>query len=518
MPMEIHKEQIRLNEVLCSEYARATAESDIIVPDINPDILKVLRVSAAACITQKSVQQGRAYIQGIVRINILYIPEDDLSGKIKCINATLDFSHVINAEGAKPGMILCAEADCEKTEDNLINSRKLNIKCTLGINVKIISPKETEAAVPSEDNCGLELKTEKFGIICATPDYDAEFTLKEVLPLPGGKPAAAEILKADAVCFTSELKISDKRAALRGEARLSVLYRAATDESGEAIECAEYTLPFTEAPDGAELKEGMEGEADYSVKSIVCTPCDSEDGANTALSVEITVCAAVRGFETSALSVLSDAYGKDFNVDIEKKAFDIERFLGSGYIQLPQKEVMEVPDYLPEIMKVCDVAATPVVSSVEISDGKVLVSGSVCANVLYITRSSDLPVAGFEQSFEFSHSFDIPDIKEDAICEAKVTPEHISYTLSGDRTLSLRIITALSLKCMVLEKTMLIESIEKNDEPVGSGSPVSIYFVQPGDTLWSIAKRYRTSVKNIMEDNELESDRLQTGDIIKIFR
>ena len=71
---------------------------------------------------------------------------------------------------------------------------------------------------------------------------------------------------------------------------------------------------------------------------------------------------------------------------------------------------------------------------------------------------------------------------------------------------------------MVLEKTMLIESIEKNDEPVGSGSPVSIYFVQPGDTLWSIAKRYRTSVENIKEDNELESDRLQTGDIIKIFR
>ena len=180
---------------------------------------------------------------------------------------------------------------------------------------------------------------------------------------------------------------------------------------------------------------------------------------------------------------------------------------------------MELPDYLPEIAKICDISAFPVVKNVEISDGKVVVCGSVCVNVLYITHSFDLPVAGFEQNFEFSHSFDIPNIKEGAICEAKVIPEHTSYTLSGNRSIALRIITSVSLKCMFPEKTMLIENIEKTDVPVLPLSPISIYFSQSGDTLWGIAKKYRISPEKLATDNEIDENcTLKDGQTMKIFR
>lgn len=520
MPMEIHKEQIKLNEVICSEYGQTTVESDIIVPDINPDILKVLKTNACACITQKSIQQGRVYIRGIVRINLLYLPEDNLSGELKCINSVLDFSHIINVPEAKEGMILCAEAECESVEENLINSRKINIKCLLGINVKIISPKKIEAAVSADETSGLEVKRKNFEVISTTPDYDFEFVLKERLSFPQGKPDSCEILRADSALFTNELKISDKKAALSGEAKLSVLYRGKNETgSAEVIECAQYSLPFTETPVGEEFKEGMEGEVDYSVKSIICTAEPQSEGEEDALYAEITVCACIRAFKTEKLCVLSDVFAKEFNVDAERKAFDIESFLGNGYIQIPQKEIMELPPYLPEISKVCDISAVPVVSGVEISDGKVIVKGRVCVNALYITDSADLPVAGFEQSFEFLHSFEILGIKDGAICEAKVTPEHISYTLSGDRSLALRIITSLSLKCMVLEKTMLIENVEKSSDPLPKQSPVTIYFAQQGDTLWDVAKKYHISEEKLKEDNEcIENDALKCGDIIKIFR
>ena len=177
--------------------------------------------------------------------------------------------------------------------------------------------------------------------------------------------------------------------------------------------------------------------------------------------------------------------------------------------------------YLPEIKKVCDISITPNVCDISISEGSILVKGNICANLLYLTPSPELPVAGCEQEYTFSHSFALPCGCENAVCEAKVTPEHISYTLSGDRLLELRIICALSVKCLSADETLVIEEITETDSPVDTLPEIIIYFVQKGDTLWSIAKKYHISPDKIAYDNDLPpnslDDPLTIGMKIKIL-
>jgi LysM repeat protein len=50
---------------------------------------------------------------------------------------------------------------------------------------------------------------------------------------------------------------------------------------------------------------------------------------------------------------------------------------------------------------------------------------------------------------------------------------------------------------------------------VGSGSAAT-HEVQPGESLWSVAKRYRTSVDQIRETNHLESDRIRVGQKLNV--
>ena len=38
------------------------------------------------------------------------------------------------------------------------------------------------------------------------------------------------------------------------------------------------------------------------------------------------------------------------------------------------------------------------------------------------------------------------------------------------------------------------------------------YIVQPGDSLWKIAKKFHTTVENIMETNGLSSDEIRPGE------
>lgn len=526
MSVKLHKERIKMNEILCSEYGQATAESDIIVPDINPDVLKILRVSARAYVTQKNVQQDRAYIQGVIKLNILYVPESFECGKIKAINTSLDFSHIAEAKGAKPGMCINAEAECESISDTLVNSRKLNVKCTVGVSVKICacSEKELAVSVPEEDN--LELKCSKLKLINYAADADREFVISERLDLPAGKPHICEILKLGAAASTAELRITEGKAVVRGELKLSVLYSGAPDHaeteaddgSAESIEFAEYTLPFTEVFDSAGLKEGMEGEIDYCIKDINCSAQDGENGENTCLNADIIVGALVKATELTEISVIEDAYSTTSNISPKKKAYDIERLLDSGYIQIPQKEILEIPDYLPEIQKVCDISAVPSVTDISVSGDCATVKGIISVNLLYITRSPELPVAGFDKTFEFTHSFELCEPCEDSVCEAKITGEHLSYTLSGDRALELRLINSLSIKCMASDKTEFIDEIEEDDAPLRELPPVIIYFVQPGDTLWDIAKRFRSSSEKIAADNSISDNLIKPGQKLMIFR
>ena len=44
------------------------------------------------------------------------------------------------------------------------------------------------------------------------------------------------------------------------------------------------------------------------------------------------------------------------------------------------------------------------------------------------------------------------------------------------------------------------------------------YIVKEGDELWSLAKRYNTTMEGIAEINDLADEKLKTGERILIFK
>ena len=63
------------------------------------------------------------------------------------------------------------------------------------------------------------------------------------------------------------------------------------------------------------------------------------------------------------------------------------------------------------------------------------------------------------------------------------------------------------------------KKIVKKDKKIkNDASCIRVYFPKSGDTLWKIAKRYKTTVSNIMELNNLENDNIKVGDKLYIQR
>ena len=57
-----------------------------------------------------------------------------------------------------------------------------------------------------------------------------------------------------------------------------------------------------------------------------------------------------------------------------------------------------------------------------------------------------------------------------------------------------------------------------NTEELESRPGIVGYFVQQGDTLWNLAKKYNTTVENIKEVNYMEKEGINKGDKILIFK
>ena len=508
--VELNKKEVKVNEVLYSGYTKTTAEGDIIVPDINPDVLKILKVSERTYITKKSIKDSKCFVEGTVALNILYLPEDDLQGKIKAVNYSLPFSSAFPVTESRPEMKISVEAECEGLRDRLINSRKLNISCDVGISIKITSEKEISLSSPSPSE-DIYFKNADIRLLSPDKDIEKEITISEKLSIPQSMPPLREILSCSLSEESSDLKLSENKAVVKGELKASVIYLA-EDEDG-SIQCMEDIIPFGEVFDIDSDDGERNGELDIHIKDISFKKDDYDDSG--VICLDIILMLTLRTSGENLYPVIEDAYGTKKDIKIKKCTHNIEKILDKGITQFPQKEIIDIPPYLPGVKKVCDISCRPYVKEVLLEDTSAVVKGETEINVLFLTEDNDLPVGSFKETIPFSVSIPISFKCDKVTVDAKIKNEHLSYTLLSDKALEIRLINSVFLKCMCSENTELIEEIEYESNEIERPSMV-IYFARQGDTLWDIAKKYHTDPNKIEMLNDIK-DGIKEGDIIKIF-
>lgn len=513
MSVNIKRKNVALKEIMCSKYGQTKVESDLIVPDTKPDIAKVLQICGRAVITQKTVQQDKAYIQGIVYLTVVYVPEE--GGGVKSMFFSLDFSHVMEAKGAESGNHIWAETDIEEIDYSVVNSRKLSVKCSVGIDTKISRTKEAKLPSGIEGESSVQARHEGIKLSCASAEEEQDFRFRERIEVPSGKPHIGEIIKFRARCNPSEVKYSDGRIIASGDMEISVLYSAAEDLSINSID---ETLPFNETIEGMTLPEG-DCEANYVVKNAEFEVEEDADDSRRFINVDITVCGIFRTTENIEESVISDAFDTQNPVKLTKSAYNIESIIDKSTTQIAHKESVAIPDYMPGIYRMCDCSGEARVTGISIENGRINVDGEILSNSIYLSSEEGNPVSGLSHVSSFSQSVDMPYSDKDSICEAKVELDHIGYSINSDRSLEFRFIVILSVTVLRGESLEIIDDIEIDENSDGKVLPsATIYFPEDGETVWDIAKRYMATPEAIMKENNLEGDTLRKGQKICIFR
>ena len=96
--------------------------------------------------------------------------------------------------------------------------------------------------------------------------------------------------------------------------------------------------------------------------------------------------------------------------------------------------------------------------------------------------------------------------------------QSVSYRINGGNKLDLRIETKLNITLVKNNKINYVSSITPDSENKikKDGSALILYYASQGESVWSIAKEYAVSCKAVMEENELDNDKITAHTVLFI--
>ncbi len=501
--MELIKDTVSICEAAVRGTTQAMADGDIIVPDVKPDILKILQVDADACVTDKYIENGRLVINGRIDYKALYIPDKE-NVRIKSILTSMEFKQVVDARDADADVRPIVSVSVERVEFSAVNSRKLRLRAVAGIDYELCRIIETDICTDVEDEFA-ERKKRKIDFENTVDISEHSFTIKEALEVPSGQTSIAEILKTDVRISDTEYKTVTGKVIVKGSAGVCVLY---TDEDGE-IKYIEAELPFTEVFDADGVGEDSICDVDYCLMGVMCEALPDSDGDMRIAELDIDIAAAVRGVEIEEKEILSDCFIPYKNTKCETERIRLTETVERPAVQNTLREIIDFPSNVPGVRGVYNVMTNAFVTKAELQRNKIICEGKIEAYILYLTDSGENPVYSYKKDIPFSYMLDCRSGADAPDVNIKAVVRHVSYNLNSTGGLELRCLLDIESKLQKVTEIDNITDIIAEERNKRSG--IVIYFSREGDTVWDIAKSYAVPQEMIKQYNNADENSTDGG-------
>lgn len=519
MSLELIKEAVRVNNLLGEDTIQAVMENDIIVPDSKPDMARVLLLDGDIFITGCDTGTDRTVVTGSVVYKILYI-SDDGSKSAKSIVSNIPFSYTVDIPGARSGMKCRAKGTIEHIDHTLLNGRKINVKAILSINAKAYDEIEREIASGITGLDNLQVLTDSIPVNTFLGSNKINFIIKEDLELPSSKPAVAEILRNDVKITGKDFKIADGKIIVKGDISISTLYTA--DDETRSLQFVENEVTFTQFVELDNVTEDTAVNVDFDLIDYKIEPLEDADGELKNLRAEVGMNIYATGLFQKDIEVLSDAYSPKSKIVFEKQMVSVDEIVAENRSQMVIKDTVDLEQCNPEVAEIFNVLCKYNVSESRIEDDKVIIEGSIENNILYLANNEDQPVFCHKKEIPFKHAVELKGIRGDMKPEVSVELDHCNYSMLSSNQVELRTALTVDIRVESQNRFPVINKAAEgqlDEKKLLSMPSVIIYIIQPGDSMWKIAKKYGTTVDTLLKTNNLnEKDILMPGQQIIILK
>lgn len=505
MPLDLVKERIVLDNQAGSQSTQVLVEGDIIVPDSKPDIDVILRSGGEALIGDVRVNENTVSFSGNLLIDVLYRAERE-DRAIYAMESSLPFEDTIYIEGIAPETNVQLTAIVSDLDTNLINDRKIGIRALITVLANAENQFQGEAVMAVNNMPDLQVLSDSMTVNHTVEHKKDRFAIKEELALTSGKPNIGEILLSDVRITDKEVRPMEGKVLIRGNAKVSTLYVGDQDDS--VLEVVEHEIPFNGYVEAKDVTPKMFAQANLSVLQKDIRALTNEDGEDRLLDAEITIGADLRVTENQEITYMADAYYPGREIRIEREQIQYPGLVGHNQNQVTLREKIVLDDRQPDMMQAEKVWANMNIDDMIVKEDAVEVQGVVTLQILYIAEDDNRPVNVIEYSIPFTQDIEVKGAMPGNIAYVDGSVEDATFNMLSAREGEARI--TMNFDTTVVEPKMgeIIVGLDFDEEGnlvQRTISSAAIYVVQKGDSLWSIAKKYNTTVDEILAVNDIEN-------------
>lgn len=498
MSIELTKTEIGTAEILYDNFAEQGIDCDISLPDYCPDIMRILRCSVTNSITNSKISGDRATVDGNAKIRILYA--DDKNG-IYCYEQDYPFSKFAELSQAYDGATLCTSVKTEYANCRAVSKKRIDIHGVVSIRFKIIGIKNDSVITDAEGD-GIQLKKKKIGVDNALAVVMKKIQLSQTEEADSGE--IGKIFYACASPVLTETKIIKGKILLKGDAVIKVMCCSPAGES-ESI-CMNYSLPFSEIVDIESIDDSSRVIVDFNIDQVQAEPKADNDGEYKYLNLACDICAVVTAYRAEDICVITDSYSTQRETDAKYKASSFTQVLQSLNDTVMCRERIDLSSMNPQRIYAA-IAQSPE-AQCRFDSGKMTLKGKIPLKFILIDGEGTPTFCEREASFEYSRSVDANGGR--LCCDPKLFPTGYTCSLTGDGRAEFK--AELSISAQIKEtcecRTLVDLKASENTEPKKKHSSLVIRFCNGGEKVWDIARKYNTTVEDIMSENELTSEEI----------
>lgn len=497
--MELERDKLIFNGGYEEEIIQIILNEDIIVPDTKDDISNIVQVDSEVHIKKHSISNNTLEYEGILEYDVLYIAEGG-DKNIYNIVSEIEFSDIANTDKNSLSNYSIA-AEVEHLQYKIINSRKINIKAV--INVKLKSRKNIVADMTNmKKTSEVEQLTKQIELDTISDSKAESITIKESITLPSTKPSIRNILKCNLSLKNSDVRLFDEKINVKGNLYLNMLY----NNYENAVEILEYDIPINEMIDNVNCNESMMDISNFEIidKYIEVSPDD--DGEERILNMEATILAKIDIVGTQKKDILSDAYSTSKNINLKKENIHHEKLFSKNKTRNSIKEIIKL-DANESILQIYSVTGNIKVNEVKAKDNAIEVNGIIESKVLYIVADDEQPIKAQVSPIFFSEELDVAGVNENMKVDVAPNIEHIAFNMMAKNEIEVKISISLD---AIISEDRVVEVVTDVEEygPINYDDYPSmiIYMAKPEDNLWSIAKKYNTTIDSLVSINDIENN------------
>lgn len=490
--IEAQRENLSINKLLSEKKEMIFVEEDMIVPDSKPDILNTICTSGVVSIYKKEVQEEKVRLDGAINTYIMYMP-DGTEDTVRGLNTSIDFSENLNVPNCKEGMNVISDVNVKSIEGKVINGRKVGIKATLEISLKVYSNEEVEIINEIQDENNVQVLKEDLIVNSLVGQGETKIYAKDNIQIDN-MDNIAEILKAKVCLVDKDIKISYNKVLTKSEAEIRIMYLTEDNR----INTIDYKIPVVGFIEIQNVSEENICDVNYEIKNIIIKP-NSQEEHSIYIEIEIGVICCV--YEEKQINLIQDMYSPMEKIDLEKKQITTMTNKQKVTDIKQIREKINVKDI--EGLNLIDVDIIPSIVNENKINTKILYESEL--NIKFIFQNSRMQIITKDVKIPFEYTVENLQKGESLNTNSNMEVKAQDFIIQDGGDINCNIDVQTDTNMYRTANINMIDSIHENGEREEQDYSIVIYVVKIGDTLWNIAKEFGSTVDGIARVNGIEN-------------